>query len=457
MKSKLGYLLYAIVFYLLMAYIPDEEFKINILSMTSSFYYVLIIYFFIRRRESKNVDIYRIINALIFAIFILIYKAFKEARTIMILFRSPLNILYTLLSLIIFSYTIYHLLGYIYDYLSKYRKSKRKNNNLINTVLYKHPFLFTFTVSLSSSLFYLLFFYPGTVAFDGSWQLNCFFRYWVFNNHHPAALTLLMGNLFTLGRTLISDNFGIFLFILIQIILNALTYGYVIKIMHKVEAPTYLRIFAFLFYTLFPLWVINSITFIKDTLYYLIFLFIFVYQFYHMEINKSFKWYNYLILGIMYILLYLGRNSGLYVGIISIGALLIYHTFKNKKLNIGFLAIIISLIITNSLYNNVFLPSMHIKPAFVREMMSIPLQQTARYIRDYGYDVNIKEYTYIQMLFKEDISRLGEYYDPFRSDGVKDKIQDYPKTETLNHYYEAWFSMFKRHPDVYIDATLENT
>ena len=186
-----------------------------------------------------------------------------------------------------------------------------------------------FTILISS--LYLVFFYPGTMSFDGNWQLNSYFHYWTWNDHHPALLSIIMANILKFGNSILDANFGIFLFILIELIINGLVYGYVLNIMNKLNSPLILRIITFIFLSLFPLWSINSITYIKDTIYYLVFLFIFTFTYYHFYILKEYKLKNFLILGILYLILYIFRNTGFYIGILSTLSLA-FLNFKNKKI-----------------------------------------------------------------------------------------------------------------------------
>ncbi len=407
-------------------------------------------------KEVKKVEPLNAINAFIFSVFILIYKCFKKAFTITILWANIYNIIMTVVFLISMTTFLYLLINYLELLINKYKDSKIKVNKVWEFIFYKHPFLSAFILTISMSLFYLIFFYPGTVSYDGVWQLNLYYRVWTFNDHHPAILTLIMGGLLDFGRYLGSENLGVFIYVMIQAIINALTFAYCLKIQEKIDSPFIVRVLTLMFYAFLPFWTINSITLIKDIIYYLIFLFIFVYQYYHIRIMKDMRFHRYLILLIMYLFLFCTRNTGLYVGIICMISLLIYNIImKEKKACI--ILIIISILSANYIYGNIFLPKMDILPALIRERMSIPLQQTARYIKYYPNDITKEEKDKIQKLFKCDIMELPNKYNPVRSDHIKQEIFDYPSNEILKDYYKAWFSMFFKHPFIYIDATLENT
>lgn len=95
-----------------------------------------------------------------------------------------------------------------------------------------------------------------------------------------------------------------------------------------------------------------------------------------------------------------------------------------------------------------------VEPGSVKEMLSVPFQQTARYLKEYPDDVTSKERKAINKIL--DYDKLAEIYQPERSDHVKDTYKD--KKGGLKRYFrQAWLPMFFKHPDAYFEATLENT
>ncbi|MCM1053691.1 MAG: DUF6020 family protein, partial [Ruminococcus sp.] len=263
--------------------------------------------------------------------------------------------------------------------------------------------------------------------------------------------------LMDIGRLLLNDNFGMFLFILPQIFVNALVYAYTLKIMTKMKIPVIFRIIFLVFYAMFPLLAINSITYIKDTLFYLIFLLFFVYFYYHFYLNRP-KKSNYIILTIILILLYLFRNTGYYIAIITLIAFFIYYSFKKDRTKIISFAIIIGMIFSlNIFYHHIFLPKLNIREGNSREMFSIPLQQTARYLRYYPNDLSENEKKVLINSFSCPLDRVSKIYNPNRSDNVKWCFSASSNSAKLNDYFKTWFMMFFKHPLVYIDASLNNT
>lgn len=448
-------LILSLIMTLAINYNPAGNLEFSLTFLVSWLIIFVLVYILLKKKLEFRV--WPFINAMLFAIFIIVGKCYDSFSSILFIdsFKEFLEILIYLSGL---TFGFYLILKELYEIIDKYKPkvSSLKDNKIIKFTLEDHPFLSGFLITLMVSVFYLIFFYPGVLSFDGKWQLNAFFGVWERNDHHPFLLSSLMANMLLHGRNILNDNLGIFFYILIQVIVNALVFGYMIKIMKELKAPFIFRLVSLLFYAFFPLLVINSITYIKDTIYYLIFLLIVVYQYYHLEIKKDMNIKNYIFLTLLYFVLYIWRNTGFYVGVISVFFLILIH-IKNKKQVILLLTILISIFLLNTWYHKVYLINNEVDEALIREKMSIVLQQTARYLSVYPEDVTMEEKKNLEALFKVDIDTLASVYDPNRSDNVKERIEDYPTNEQLRAYFKAWLSMFKKHPLVYVDATLNNT
>lgn len=100
-----------------------------------------------------------------------------------------------------------------------------------------------------------------------------------------------------------------------------------------------------------------------------------------------------------------------------------------------------------------------IQPGSQRVLYSIPFQQTARYLSVYPEDVTKEEREAIDGVLAYD--KLAELYDPNISDPVKatfdTTLSEEEMSRNLKKYFGAWFSMFKRHPGVYLEATLHGS
>ena len=57
------------------------------------------------------------------------------------------------------------------------------------------------------------------------------------------------------------------------------------------------------------------------------------------------------------------------------------------------------------------MPLNNVKEGPVKEMLSIPLQQTARYIREYYEDITEDEAVILEAVFEEELEVIGEEYE----------------------------------------------
>lgn len=432
-----------------------------------SFILGLGIFFLLKNYKKSKIDFLTFINALLFAIFGNIGISYQKGGTIAYLWKNFNNLFITILNIVVFTFIFYLLLDFLFNKF-KSMKNREVKSKILKFIFEEHPFLCSFLIVLSVSFLYLIFFYPGTMSYDGLWQLDVYKGITViaenhppivgFTNHHPALITLIMGWLMDLGQNILNDNLGMFLFILPQAIINALVYGYILKIMKKMDTPFIIRLLSLLFYGFFPFLVINSITYIKDTLFYLIFLFIFVYIYYHFRVdyNKNNK-LKYVVLALAYLFLYLFRNTGYYILIITSLGLILYFIKKDKFVSLMFSVLIVFLVGINFVYHNVFLKNLDIKEASVREMLSVPLQQTGRYLKYYPNDLSEKEKEALNNIFEGELTDIAKLYYPNKSDNIKWKFKEYPNDTELKNYIKAWFTMFLKHPFVYFDATINNT
>ena len=133
---------------------------------------------------------------------------------------------------------------------------------------------------------------------------------------------------------------------------------------------------------------------------------------------------------------------------------LIFFVAKRQRLVV--LALAIAVFGCYSVSEKAVAPALGISSISSRVYFSIPFQQTARYVRSYPEDVTEEEKDAINQILNYD--QLAQRYNPELSDPVKATYRTGNITkEKLMNYFKAWFSMFKKHPGVYIEATLHNT
>jgi hypothetical protein len=318
----------------------------------------------------------------------------------------------------------------------------------------RYIFLLSLFVILITGLPYIFFFYPGTVHWDGLAQLNQFFgiRFW--DNHYPAISTALFGLFMNFGRSVMDDNFGIFLYISLQYVVNSLVFAYATTYVAIKTKNRAIYLFTLLFFAVYPIWPMNAITYVKDTYYYL-FMLLLVIQISKYS-DKPVK--NNLVFSIGVFSscfgLWVFRNDGFYLIVLTLLFMMFWtHQQTLKK---WLFSLLLFFVVLNSLYYSWLLPSVNILEGSPREMLSVPLQQIARYCK-YKQDISSTLYTPIfDELFFITCSELGKSYVPETSDYVKMHFLYNPTTEQLQLLDRLWFDLLLARPDIFVDAFLEN-
>ena len=147
------------------------------------------------------------------------------------------------------------------------------------------------------------------------------------------------------------------------------------------------------------------------------------------------------------------RHDFIYVVSISLVLLVLIKQPAKKRIVFAASGIVCFLVITiiSSLFNAYFdIDSKRISS----EALSIPLQQTARFVYEHGDEVKPWERDAINAIL--DYEALPKVYTPGISDPVKGLVT-IDNNDDFNAYIKAWFSMLQRRPITYIEATLSNS
>ena len=158
----------------------------------------------------------------------------------------------------------------------------------------------------------------------------------------------------------------------------------------------------------------------------------------------------YLLFGISVLGSILFRNDGRYMLIVSFVIIAILNRQFRRRLLVC--AVLVSLF--SSVYSNIVLPTFHIMPGSTREMLSVPFQQTARYLRESSTSVTQKEKDAISAIL--DYDTIIEKYNAELADPVKETFNENADSDALKEYFKVYISLFLKHPSHYIQATMNN-
>jgi hypothetical protein len=314
---------------------------------------------------------------------------------------------------------------------------------------------------------YYLIYYPGTANEDSIIQIMEFFHVRSYINdlsavqganifitdHHPYILTMIFGAFSKLGLALGDITIGFAIYIVIHFVFQAAVFtvvlGYLRRIRWGEKAVKAARM-VIMFVPIYPLY---AICMLKDNIYSAFVLLVAIGL---IEIirttgevlnQKKFLLYMWLVISCMM----LTKVYGKYVMAVLAVVCFIWYRKWWKEIAISF---ILPVLLFHFIYQGVFLPAMNVAPGGLQEAMSVPFQQTARYMKEYGDEVTDEEYKAINAILPA--KKLAKLYEPELSNRVKERYNQQATKKELKNYMKAWWNMGLKHPICYIDATLNN-
>ena len=311
----------------------------------------------------------------------------------------------------------------------------------------RHPILFTMGILLVCWSPYIILYLPGSIPYDGAFQLDMYLGKVPFTAHHPPLSTWLMGLFFQFGQWLGSESIGIFFYTFGQTLLLAFAISLSIKTIIDWHLSRYVAAVAVLYFALFPLWPVYATVLLKDTLYMIFFL---LYQltlirFFQKKQNGK----TTVFLFVISLLLVLFRNNGIFIVALTALVFLLFRLPAKKQ----FFSVSCIVFAVYLCINSLLIPMLGIQKGSRRESLSVPFQQVARYVKYHGEDITTEERESIARVL--DYDSLAENYYPYLSDPVKDTFREEATGQDLKNFFSTWAKLYWRHPKEYWKAFLE--
>lgn len=305
---------------------------------------------------------------------------------------------------------------------------------------------------------YLVVYAPGSLPWDGVRSMNQFITDAPLENHHPVAMNALYAGLMTLGRALGSDNRGVALIVGFQTVICVVAFADSLSFVRHVGAARWMVSLGLAFFCLHPMWGLFAQAAIKDTLFNGLFVLFCTFLARVMAEGSRRQWAGLIASSAA---VCFARNNGIYIVVAALAGLLLWllrrHRYAAGRLS-RVVAALAAAPVAYLLAFNLLWPALGINTHEDKEMLSVPLQQTARYLNRHGDDVTPEEHDAIAAILPYD--DLAGLYEPDLSDGIKEKLvtdNGSLAPEQRSAYLEAWWHMFLRHPSTYVAATVANT
>lgn len=323
----------------------------------------------------------------------------------------------------------------------------------------KHAFWGAFLVILIFWLPYILAKFPGAAMPETLAEMRQF--YWNdINNYYPPFHTVTMSLIMQLGNLIHSYTLGFFLNLVLQLalLLSAFSYGFVL--MKRWKTPYMIRYASLAIICTVQFFPMESTIVEKDVPYTacVIFLVLLLYELVRtIRADEVYSWKKMVGMVLVCMGVACNRNEGFYLILVSGIAVAVYvfRLLRNgHRTNcIRIMTAVLLPLLLFAGYQKVLLPACGVTDNGPKEALSIPFQQTARYVRDYGDEVTEEEAEIIGQVL--DYENLAELYDPITSDPVKYTYHA-EATGDLLDYFGVWFRQLLKHPGSAVEATMNN-
>lgn len=359
----------------------------------------------------------------------------------------------SLLALMGFSIVYTDIFTLLDTYFDSPRVPIQKNRNASFLIFDRFPFIICSCILLFFWLPYLIAVFPGVLHIDALTSLNFFYGTSAWTTHFPPISVLLMGCCMNVGKYFGSDNLGVALYVIPQFIICITTLAFAFSLMKKWRTPYWIRALCLILFSLHPVIPMYAVTEVKDTYYCVAFMWL---SFLLLNQNTSFYKRTACYFFFAAYILCLFRNDGRYVCFFIILVILIFR----KKWNLHWGKIAAALlcgILLSSVSTHIIVKNFNIQSASIREMLSLPAQQTARYVSKYNKELTTEEVTFLNNFFSGNLDKLQTLYSGDFADPVKNTIVFHPSTIQLRKYIANWVAQLLRHPEVYFSAAFNQT
>jgi len=309
-------------------------------------------------------------------------------------------------------------------------------------------------IILACWLPYFLAFLPGALPFDTIDQLAQVMKDAPLSALNPLFMTGVFYLFMHIGLLLGSANVGMVLFTLCQMFIVAMAFSYCISFMAKQKANNHILMFSFIFFALYPPHAFYALTIFKDTFFAVAILLLTLKTVEMLQDPAVFfaGKKNWIILSLLCAATFLVRNNGLYIIAIYLPAvLLIFRAYWKKILPI------IGVCVFFFISLNLTATALGASGTSVAEVLSVPLQQVARIVRDHGDTLAEEDKELITCILPYD--ELPRLYNPILSDPVKSwrSFDEAAFSQDKATYAALWGRLILEYPQTALEAFLCQT
>lgn len=299
----------------------------------------------------------------------------------------------------------------------------------------------------------LIIMFPGSASWDYSNEISQVLGITNWSTHHPIMMTFLFGIIWKAGFFFGQEIGALALTTIIQTAITAAIFTLSLLYLTRIIKNRICFYFIHILWGLIPIVQIYMQWEVKDTLssaLLFLFLLLCIMRLRKSQLEKKYSLiYSMPALSFIGVIASLSRNNYTFVVITALLIFLIVEKKITQKVAITIAILCVSLACTgfNALISHVD----NMETGSKAEMLSFPLQATARTLVKYPDDITPEEEEILSILFgQERFSNMKNYYNPQISDPVKYEINT--DQELLTSYFAIWIEQGIRHPITYLES-----
>lgn len=297
---------------------------------------------------------------------------------------------------------------------------------------------------------YYICLFPGASNSDTWWQLEQVTGVQPLHAGHPLIHTFLQSGLILAGKTVLGSwNAGVFLAVLVQSLSMAAVLAYSVHFLVRLKVrPAVLGLLLAL-YGLVPTFPRAATILMKDTPYSVSVLLFTVLLLEAVLLPEQFagKRYKKPLAALAAFLVCTMRYNGpvLLIGVLVFSGPRLWKTAKTGRGRAALAAWLVLPLALGYGLSAALRAMPGVEQANPNETLSVPLQQTGRFVRDFGDEVTDEERQIIDRVV--DYDKLAEVYTPWLADPIKSYIDREDATDADRAAYrQVWIAQTLHHP-----------
>ncbi len=346
------------------------------------------------------------------------------------------------------------------EFLISHSAVRSAPGKLLDWFFSGHPFLCPAVFIFLCWIPYFIGYYPGLLQVDAAAALAQYYGPAQWTTHQPPLGVWIMGKVMDIGKMAGSEKLGCTLYVYPQALILVLTLAYLFIFLERWKTPYWFRILVCLFDSFFPFFPAYALLEIKDTLYYIACLWLFYAVISWMDSNNRAVDPDKrdpqpgpvirLLTAVFFFCLL--RNEAVFIALLLPLAGVIFYKKINKQHVLYFSLTVFAGVVLASVFQWGMCRYFDITKGNIREILTIPIQQNARYVHYRGHELSEEEWRDLKILYT-DPQLLDAYYDPDFVDTTK-WILKADVEDHMDIFRKVWLGQFRKAPVLYIEAAI---